>query len=143
MDFPSNATAPEIEEQNIWHTGYHHMMYEAMLSMMVNFTNDSHVNSGFCLVHCCGQHVLDAKAQDIAKTTAHLFHSMDDRSEIGIHSRINVPPSMKKEAYTVNVICTNSKLIACECECMSGGKKRKSDMCSLLTCYYEAFIAAH
>eukprot|EP00957_Ditylum_brightwellii_P058948 4470647-Ditylum_brightwellii.AAC.1 len=36
---------------------------------------------------------------------------------------------MKKETYNVRAACTENKLIACECECMSGGERKECVTC--------------
>jgi len=111
-----------VSYKNVRYTAYHHPIYEAVPTMLVNFANGSRVNSGFRLLHRCRRHVLDTKAHDLTKTNATLFLSSDD-GNIGIILSNKVPASMKNDLYEVKVACTENKLLACKCDCTSGGEK--------------------
>eukprot|EP00957_Ditylum_brightwellii_P103138 7860411-Ditylum_brightwellii.AAC.1 len=56
-----------VSYRGLQHTPYHHMIYEAVPSMMVNLANGSRINSGFRFVHRCSCHAVDSKSHDLSK----------------------------------------------------------------------------
>jgi hypothetical protein len=48
---------------------------------------------------------------------------------MGIQLCNEIPASMKNEVYKVKVACTKRKLLACECDCKSGGKDKERITC--------------
>eukprot|EP00957_Ditylum_brightwellii_P158287 12048453-Ditylum_brightwellii.AAC.1 len=61
---------------------------------------------------------------------ATLFLSSDDDGNIGIVLSNKAPASMKNDLYEDKVACTENKLLACKCDCTSGGEKNERVTCA-------------
>jgi hypothetical protein len=89
-------------------------IYAAMPSMIIEFTRNSRIDSGYRLERCA-RHGLDPRMDSMFDNTASIVQLED--GSLGLYVNSKVPASMKKDVYDVSVVHTATDLLACECSC--------------------------
>ena len=100
--------------------------------MFVNIANGCRVDSGYRLLNRCLRHVFDTKSESIINKKATLFVCVGEsecENKVGIVLQNNIPASMKSNIYDVEVAVTKDDLMACRCDCQSGGTGNERVAC--------------
>ena len=75
----------------------------------------------------CLRHAFDNKADTILNEAATFIRTTDEK--IGIIINNHVPASMRDKIYDVEACVTKDELIACRCNCQSGGQGKEKVAC--------------
>lgn len=103
-------------------------VYDALPEMLINFAENSRIDSGYRLLERCVRHGHDPKMNSAFYSTAKLIELED--GTLGMIITMKVPASMeKKKIYTVTIAFTATAILAVECNCKAGSKHEDGIVC--------------
>ena len=104
----------------------HKSLYAALPSIIIQFTFDCRVDSGYRLLMRCIRHAFDSRTKSLKNQTPTLI---THQGEVGIHLSSSIPASMKSSVYCSEIAITPTKLLCCKCTCHCGGQGKERILC--------------
>jgi hypothetical protein len=84
-------------------------IYDSMPEMLINFAENSRIDSGFRLLARTVRHSFDSRLSPMSECSAKLI--IDGNGEVGIHIKSKIPASMKKNIYDSEIAATSNSLL--------------------------------
>ena len=88
--------------------------------MIINFAQNSRIDSGYRILERCVRHGHDPRMQLLFYNTANLIQTED--GSIGMVIDAKVPASMRSAIYNNTIALTAKDILAVEYNCKSGSK---------------------
>ena len=124
------------------HCDFEKGIFDVMPSMLVDFANGCRVDSGYRLLERCLRHAFDNKAETILNKEVTFIRTKN--GNIGITINNHIPASMRDKIYDVEACVTKNELLACRCNCQSGGQEKEKVVCvHVLPVLYQFTMLLH
>ena len=102
-------------------------VYYVMPEMLIDFAENSRVDSGFRLIARMVRHAWDSRNPPLHQALAKLI--VDNKGDIGLRITSKIPASMKKKTYQTEVAATSKEIKCCKCTCQSGSQAAERIVC--------------
>jgi hypothetical protein len=96
--------------------------YKLVPKTIIFFAEAARLHSGYRLVWRCIRHAIDPQTHSIVEASGHV---VEYKNEICLLIYHHVKASMKSNTYQTVVCFSTTKVVACSCSCIAGGKEMK------------------